>query len=667
MKRYFRCEDPTQQCPYSRTREILIEDESGCPTANPHCHAHRRPVPWWSAISQRHPWPVWGGVGVIVALALVFLLLPLLGSEGWAKQHALLSTEVADLDAQLALLEEAPPPSSLGSVATIDDAKLRNDAARLSMQIEEAVKGGGADKARLLLGQLDAIAGQLAAAMAVAELPDSHAVDRSMAASRLVRGYETVEERAEAIQAEVSMSADSAGTEAFAVLIDGIRDAMRRARSLAVPVVITGSDPQRAALQTQIQGDIDRARQAIDAIPKPAVLPFPVSDAGLVIASSPGLDTALVVPLAQAHWGESATLDQDTGQWFLPSTDPEVAPGVLVRIVEEDPSALLIEDQADLVITDVPTSPMIRERFVAAFPGDSIDSRAFSEVIALDAIALLGHPDASDADIGVEGLAQTRWLSRSADSPWMARLGLPAMSTQPVEDPFAEILGHPKTRAVLLFHQCAPNLRAKYLAYKPGPEVRALAPSPFSIGTEDYGLSFRIVATHSPRARPAARIFVDFITSDPGQKRIAEAGFVDLRLRHREEAVDPMVLATLGEALGMSGITRASRYSTNLRFGFNASVLDIKAQADIGRLARTLGQDFPNGKVVILGFTDSSGAPDYNHGLSVKRAEHIAESLMTFNIPATAAGLGQQLPVDSNETETGRSRNRRAEVWVVQP
>jgi outer membrane protein OmpA-like peptidoglycan-associated protein len=597
----------------------------------------------------------------------MFLLLPLLGSDAWAKQHALLSTEVAELDAQLAQLEAAPPPPSTGPVAATDSAQLGNDAARLSTQIDEAVTTGAEDEARLLLTQLDAIAEQLAAEMAAGGLPNSRAVEHSMAASRLVRGYETLEERAETVQSEVSMSADSAGAEAFAELIDGIRDAMRRARSLAVPVVVAGSDPQLVALQTQIQGDIDRARQALDTIPKPVVLPFPATDAGLVIASSPGLDAALVVPLAQARWGESATLDQDTGQWFLSSADPEVAPGVLIRVVEEDPWALLIEDQADLVITDMPTSPTTRERFAAAFPGDSIDSRAFSEVIALDAIALLGHPDAPDADIGLDGLAQTRWLSRADDSSWMARLGLPAMSTEPVEDPFAGILGHSETKAVALFHQCAPNLRAKYLPYQPGPEVRALAPSPFSIGTEDYGLSFRVVASHSPRARPAARKFVEFMTSDPGQKRIAEAGFVDLRLRHREEAVDPVVLATLGEALGMSGITRASRYSTNLRFGLNASALDIKAQADIGRLARALAQDFPTGKVVILGFTDSTGAPDYNHGLSVKRAEHIAGTLMTFDIPATAAGLGQQLPVDSNDTETGRSRNRRAEVWVVQP
>ena len=597
----------------------------------------------------------------------MLLLVPLLGSDGWVKQHALLSTEVADLDAQLAQLESVPLPSAPDPVAATDTVSLRDDAARLSSQIEEAVKDGAADQARLLLTQLDELAGRVAAEMAAVELPDSRAVEHSMAASRLVRGYETLEERAETFQAEVSMSADSAGAEAFAELIDGIRDAMRRARSLAVPVVVAGSDPQLVTLQTQIQGDIDRAHQAIDAIPKPAVLPFSPADAGLVIASSPGLDGALVVPLAQARWGESAMLDQDTGQWFLPSADPEVAPGVLIRVAEEDPLALLIEDQADLVITDMPTSPTTRDRFAAAFPGDSIDSRAFSEVIALDAIALLGHPDASDADIGLDGLAQTRWLSRADDSSWMARLGLPAMSTEPVEDPFAGILGHPETRAVALFHQCAPNLRAKYLPYQPGPEVRALAPSPFSIGTEDYGLSFRVVASHSPRARPAARKFVEFMTSDPGQKRIAEAGFVDLRLRHREEAVDPVVLATLGEALGMSGITRASRYSTNLRFGLNASALDIKAQADIGRLARALAQDFPTGKVVILGFTDSTGAPDYNHGLSVKRAEHIAAKLMPFDIPATATGLGQQLPVDSNDSETGRSRNRRAEVWVVQP
>jgi phosphate transport system substrate-binding protein len=233
-------------------------------------------------------------------------------------------------------------------------------------------------------------------------------------------------------------------------------------------------------------------------------------------------------------------------------------------------------------------------------------------------------------------------------------------------DPLRAVLADREARALLLYHECKPNVAARFLPLKPSTDSRALAASPFTIATEDYALAFRIIGAVDPTSSEA-REFLDFLTSDVGQARIAATGYVDLRLRHRQEQVDPTILAVLAQALGEKSIASASRYSTNLRFRVDEYRLDIKAQADLGRLPRALARDFPNGKVVILGFADSTGTAEHNHALSIKRAEFIVGELRPFGIDAAAAGLGQQFPLDTNETEQGRLRNRRAEVWVVQP
>ena len=66
-----------------------------------------------------------------------------------------------------------------------------------------------------------------------------------------------------------------------------------------------------------------------------------------------------------------------------------------------------------------------------------------------------------------------------------------------------------------------------------------------------------------------------------------------------------------------------------------------------------------------LGFTDNTGSPAGNHRLSIERAEWIAKMLLRAKMNVAWTGLGQELPVDTNDTEEGRKHNRRAEVWVV--
>jgi phosphate transport system substrate-binding protein len=218
-----------------------------------------------------------------------------------------------------------------------------------------------------------------------------------------------------------------------------------------------------------------------------------------------------------------------------------------------------------------------------------------------------------------------------------------------------------------LYHLEGKNLRAKRLAVKASKDSSPLKPSPFTIATEEYLYSYRIVAWTNTKPKQLALDLVAFITSDTGQKVVKQCGFVDLRLVGDGGKVDPAKLAALGEAIGSKTISDARRLSTNIRFGVNDAQLDLKAQADLERITRTAASDYPKHTVVILGFTDSSGGASINQPLSIKRAQSVATELQRSKVDTRSNGLGDLFPIDTNETEVGKARNRRAEVWVVKP
>ncbi len=67
----------------------------------------------------------------------------------------------------------------------------------------------------------------------------------------------------------------------------------------------------------------------------------------------------------------------------------------------------------------------------------------------------------------------------------------------------------------------------------------------------------------------------------------------------------------------------------------------------------------------VEGHTDSVGPPEYNDGLSKRRAAAVEAFLVDFGVPRTrlaAVGHGESVPVATNETPTGRQRNRRVEL-----
>jgi outer membrane protein OmpA-like peptidoglycan-associated protein len=74
-------------------------------------------------------------------------------------------------------------------------------------------------------------------------------------------------------------------------------------------------------------------------------------------------------------------------------------------------------------------------------------------------------------------------------------------------------------------------------------------------------------------------------------------------------------------------------------------------------------------KVRVEGHTDATGSPGYNKELSQKRAEAVSDWLTQHGIDKgrlQGVGMGQDRPIDTNETEEGRRNNRRVEFHIVE-
>jgi phosphate transport system substrate-binding protein len=69
----------------------------------------------------------------------------------------------------------------------------------------------------------------------------------------------------------------------------------------------------------------------------------------------------------------------------------------------------------------------------------------------------------------------------------------------------------------------------------------------------------------------------------------------------------------------------------------------------------------------LIGFADETEGRTTNEQLAHKRAESVASDLRAMGVIVPSENIkdfGTDLPVASNDTPEGRSKNRRVEVWV---
>ena len=121
----------------------------------------------------------------------------------------------------------------------------------------------------------------------------------------------------------------------------------------------------------------------------------------------------------------------------------------------------------------------------------------------------------------------------------------------------------------------------------------------------------------------------------------------NLQLRQTESGV----VVTLGDVLFETGQAELKDDA----FSSLAEVVDLL-------------QSEPAKKIRIEGHTDSVGDANANLLLSQRRADSVLNTLVGLGVDAsrfTTVGMGEDFPIGSNDTEEGRSKNRRVDVILL--
>ncbi|WP_447640501.1 MULTISPECIES: OmpA family protein [Chitinophagaceae] len=107
-------------------------------------------------------------------------------------------------------------------------------------------------------------------------------------------------------------------------------------------------------------------------------------------------------------------------------------------------------------------------------------------------------------------------------------------------------------------------------------------------------------------------------------------------------------------------------FSSAVLYGFDSYSLTDASKQTLNSLITILNK-YPDTNIEIQGHTDSTGTAEYNMGLSIKRANSVADYLKANGINAgriTTKGYGSTVPKYTNSTAEGRAQNRRVEFLI---
>jgi len=106
---------------------------------------------------------------------------------------------------------------------------------------------------------------------------------------------------------------------------------------------------------------------------------------------------------------------------------------------------------------------------------------------------------------------------------------------------------------------------------------------------------------------------------------------------------------------------------SSITFALNSADLNAQFYNALNGVTMVL-KEYNKTVIEVAGHTDSSGSDQYNMQLSERRAQSVASYLSSQGVQSSrlmTVGAGETRPVASNDTEQGRSANRRVEMTIV--
>lgn len=105
---------------------------------------------------------------------------------------------------------------------------------------------------------------------------------------------------------------------------------------------------------------------------------------------------------------------------------------------------------------------------------------------------------------------------------------------------------------------------------------------------------------------------------------------------------------------------------SDISFATGSAQLAPSLEPILNRFAQTLNEN-PKTTVRVVGHTDSTGNDAINDPLSVNRASSVRNYLAARGVASSRVsidGRGAREPIADNNTEAGRARNRRVDIFV---
>ena len=134
---------------------------------------------------------------------------------------------------------------------------------------------------------------------------------------------------------------------------------------------------------------------------------------------------------------------------------------------------------------------------------------------------------------------------------------------------------------------------------------------------------------------------------------------MDQQAKEIQQNIPGATVERVGEGIDVT-------FASGILFPFNSTEILPAGRANLQELANSL-QKYATSDVLIVGHTDSVGTEAYNRDLSQHRADAASSYLQSRGVSSArirTSGRGETEPVQSNDTEEGRQRNRRVEVAI---
>ncbi len=134
---------------------------------------------------------------------------------------------------------------------------------------------------------------------------------------------------------------------------------------------------------------------------------------------------------------------------------------------------------------------------------------------------------------------------------------------------------------------------------------------------------------------------------------------MDKQAEEMERDIEGAKIERIGEGIKIT-------FDSGLMFDVDKASLKPQSQSNLENLATILNK-YDDTNILLEGHTDASGSEEYNLNLSRSRSQSVANYLAGLQVNETRftiMGYGEAQPIATNDTDEGKSQNRRVEVAI---